>query len=220
MIVCIANVLTPAEVQEAARALKSARFEDGRHTAGQHARLVKHNRQSAPNDESAKAIKTLIAERVMSHDLFVLAARPKRLSPLLLNRYDQGMSYGAHIDDALMGGMRGDVSFTVFLSDPAAYEGGELVIDSAAGEERFKLDAGALVLYPASALHRVDAVTRGTRLAAVGWAESYVRDAEKRALLFDLDTARHALFRDHGKTEAFDLVSKCSANLMRLWAET
>lgn len=220
MIVCIANVLAPTEVHEAAHALESARFEDGRRTAGPHARLVKHNRQTAGSDESANAIKTLIAERIMSHALFLLAARPKRLSPILLNQYDQGMSYGAHVDDALMGGMRSDVSFTLFLSDPAAYEGGELVIDSAAGEERFKLDAGALLLYPAGTLHRVDAVTRGKRLAAVGWAESYIRDAEKRALLFDLDNARHALFCDHGKSEAFDLLSKCSANLLRMWAET
>jgi PKHD-type hydroxylase len=220
MILSIANVLSSAEVQEAVRSLSGARFEDGRRTAGQFARIVKNNLQAATDDDAATAIKALVADRLMANGVFVLAARPKRLSPILINRYDPGMSYGAHVDDALMGGMRSDISFTLFLSDPEEYEGGALVIDTTAGEERFKLDAGALVLYPATTLHRVEAVTRGSRLAAVGWAESFVRDAEKRALLFDLDRARHALFRDQGKTEAFDLLSKCAANLLRLWAET
>ncbi len=220
MILSIANVLSAAEAQEAAQSLSAARFEDGRRTAGRHAQIVKNNLQAAAEDAATKAIKALVADRLMANGVFLMAARPKRLSPILINRYDQGMSYGAHVDDALMGGMRSDVSFTLFLSKPEDYDGGALVIDTTAGEERFKLDAGALVLYPATTLHRVEEVTRGTRLAAVGWVESYVRDAEKRALLFDLDSARHALFRDHGKTEAFDLLSKCAANLLRLWAET
>lgn len=220
MILAIANVLSPVEAEEVVRRLLAARFDDGRRTAGTHARLVKQNRQAAADDETANAIRALIAERLASHGLFTLAARPKRPGPILLNRYDQGMSYGAHVDDALMGGMRSDVSFTLFLSKPQDYEGGALVVDTAAGEERFKLEAGSLVLYPATTLHRVEEVTAGTRLAAAGWVESHIRDAEKRALLFDLDTARHALFRDHGKTEVFDLLSKCAANLLRLWAET
>jgi PKHD-type hydroxylase len=220
MILNIANVLSATEAQEAVQSLTAARFEDGRRTAGQHARIVKDNLQAATEDDAAKAVKTLVAGRLMANSLFVLAARPKRLSPILINRYDRGMRYGAHVDDALMGGMRSDVSFTLFLSKPEDYDGGALVIETTAGEERFKLDAGALVLYPATTLHRVEEVTRGTRLAAVGWVESYVRDAEKRALLFDLDSARHALFQEYGKTEAFDLLSKCAANLLRLWAET
>lgn len=221
MILNIANALSAAEVKEAVRSLSSVHFGDGRRTAGKHARVVKNNLQATDADDGAtKAVKALVADRLMANSLFALASRPKRLSPILLNRYDQGMSYGPHVDDALMGGMRSDVSFTLFLSKPGDYDGGTLVIDTTAGEERFKLDAGSLVLYPATTLHRVEAVTRGTRLAAIGWAESYIRDAEKRALLFDLDSARHALFREHGKTEAFDLLSKCAANLLRLWAET
>jgi PKHD-type hydroxylase len=129
------------------------------------------------------------------------------------------MHYGRHVDDALMDGMRTDVAFTLFLSDPNSYDGGELTIESAAGEEAFKLDAGALVAYSATSLHRVADVTRGARLAAVGWARSFVRDPARRELLFDLDSARRQLFAREGKSAEFDLISKSFANLLRMWAE-
>ena len=129
------------------------------------------------------------------------------------------MTYGAHVDDALMGGMRTDVSFTVFLVPPDSYEGGELVIDSTAGEQAFKLAAGSAIVYPATSLHRVEPVPAGVRLAAVGWARSFVRDAGERELLFDLETARQAVFQQDGKSPTFDLLSKCGANLLRRWAE-
>jgi PKHD-type hydroxylase len=111
------------------------------------------------------------------------------------------------------------VAFTLFLSDPQSYDGGELIVDTAAGEDATKLSAGALVAYPATGLHRVAEVTRGTRLAAVGWARSFVRDAAQRELLFDLDTARRKLFAQQGATAEFDLLSKSLANLLRMWAE-
>src|SRR5215468_4853765 len=115
--------------------------------------------------------------------------------------------------------MPADVAFTLFLCDPASYDGGELTIESAAGEETFKLDAGALIAYPATSLHRVADVTRGARLAAVGWARSFIRDPARRELLFDLDTARRQLFARAGKSAEFDLISKSFANLMRMWVE-
>jgi PKHD-type hydroxylase len=115
--------------------------------------------------------------------------------------------------------MRSDVSFTLFLSDAASYDGGELIIESAGGEEAFRLDAGSLIAYPATSLHRVGTVTRGARLAAVGWARSFVRDPAQRELLFDLDTARRQMFAQHGKSADYDLVSKSLANLLRMWME-
>jgi PKHD-type hydroxylase len=129
------------------------------------------------------------------------------------------MHYGSHVDDALMDGMRTDVAFTLFLCDPASYDGGELTIESAAGEEAFKLAPGTLVAYPATSLHRVNDVTRGARLAAVGWARSFIRDPARRELLFDLDSARRQLFAREGKSAEFDLIAKSFANLMRMWVE-
>jgi PKHD-type hydroxylase len=218
MQIVIGHVLSEEDVATVRAALARATFVDGRATAGFAARLVKNNRQAA-NDRKLDTIRKLIAERILGNDVFRLAVRPKALTPLLLSRYEAGMNYGSHVDDALMDGMRSDVSFTLFLSDPATYDGGELVIESASGEDAVKLEAGSLVAYPSTTLHRVAPVTRGERLAAVGWARSFVRDAARRELLFDLDTARRALFERDGKTAEFDLLSKSVANLLRMWAE-
>src|SRR6185369_1406553 len=176
-------------------------------------RPVKNNRQAEGSDRSLETIRKLIAERILGNEVFRLAVRPKALSPLLFSRYESGMQYGSHVDDALMQGMRTDVSFTLFLSEPESYDGGELVIESASGEDAVKLAAGSMVAYPSTALHHVAPVTRGMRLAAVGWARSYIRDGAKRELLFDLDTARRTLFAREGKSAEYDLVSKSLANL-------
>ncbi len=215
----IGNILPAEELATVRATLKQARFVDGRTTAGFAARSVKNNRQATGADRSLETIRKLVAKRILDNEVFQLAARPKVLSPLLFSLYDKTMQYGSHVDDALMNGMRTDVSFTLFLSDPQDYDGGELVIESAAGEEAFKPAAGSLVAYPSTSLHRVGEVNRGKRLAAVGWARSFIRDAARRELLFDLDTARRQMFAREGKSADFDLVSKSAANLMRMWAE-
>ncbi len=219
MQIVIANVLTEAELKAVQDALASAKFIDGRETAGWAAKLVKDNMQAAAGDHSLDAARKTVSEKILGNDLFRLAARPKKLSPLLFSRYEPGMKYGSHVDDALMGGMRSDVAFTLFLSDPASYDGGELVIESASGEEGIKLDPGSMFVYPATSLHRVAEVTRGARFAAVGWARSFVRDAARREMLFDLETAKRRIFERDGKTAEFDLVAKSAANLLRMWVE-
>lgn len=219
MQIIIGDVLSAEEVATVVAALARARFIDGRATAGFAARTVKHNEQADGTDRSLATVRQLLAERILANETFRLAARPQALTPLLLSRYETGMHYGSHVDDALMDGLRTDVAFTLFLSDPGSYDGGELLIESAAGEDAIKLPAGSLVAYPATSLHRVAEVTRGTRLAAAGWAKSLIRDAARRELLFDLDTARRQMFARNGKSAEFDLVSKSFANLLRMWAE-
>jgi PKHD-type hydroxylase len=219
MQIVIGNILSAEEIATVTATLARAPFVDGRATAGFAARLVKDNLQAEGADRSLETIRKLVAERILAHDVFRMAVRPKALSPLLFSRYEPGMHYGSHVDDALMDGMRTDVAFTLFLCDPASYDGGELTIESAAGEEAFKLEPGALVAYPATSLHRVTDVTRGARLAAVGWARSFIRDPARRELLFDLDSARRQLFAREGKSAEFDLIAKSFANLMRMWVE-
>jgi PKHD-type hydroxylase len=218
MQIAIANVLSAEDLVTIRAALAGARFIDGRATAGFAARLVKNNRQAA-NDRKLETLRKLVAARIMENEVFRLAVRPKALTPLIFSRYEQGMEYGSHVDDALMQGMRTDVSFTLFLSEPDGYDGGELVIESASGEDAVKLAAGSLVAYPSTALHHVAPVTRGVRLAAVGWARSFVREAARREMLFDLDTARRAMFAERGKSAEYDLVAKSLANLLRMWVE-
>jgi PKHD-type hydroxylase len=221
MIVCL-GVLNKGELRAVAAQLKSTRFASGRRTAGWHARAVKRNRQAAPTPALAKATGT-IAQALERNDVFQSAVRPLRLSPVMFSRYESDMEYGPHVDDALMQAadgspLRSDVSITVFLCDPATYEGGALVIEDSGGERPFKLGAGDAIAYPATSLHRVEPVTKGARLAAVLWAQSVVPEASEREMLFDLDVARRAMFETHGKSREFDLITKTHANLLRRWS--
>lgn len=217
MIFKIPDILAPEELEYITSSLAQAEFVDGKLTAGWHAKLVKNNQQLKRSD--SQQVKELIRKALSRNALFQMAVRPKIVHSILFSRYDTGMSYGRHIDNALMGDsfLRSDISFTLFLT--STYEGGELVIEGADDEKAYKLEAGTMIVYPATTLHRVEPVTRGTRLVVVGWVQSLVRDAGEREILFDLDTVRHALFAKDGKTPEFDLVAKSVANLLRKWAE-
>lgn len=223
MIVCIAGVVPPEQLREVRGLLAQGTYVDGRQTAGWHARLVKHNRQHA-GDEAAARAGEIVRKALLASDVFQAAAQPRHLRRMLFSRYEPGMDYGAHVDDALMGRgqtrMRSDVSMTVFLSEPESYEGGELVMETTGGEQNYKLAAGAAIVYPSNTLHYVAPVTSGVREVAVSWAQSLVRAPERREILFDLDTARRSLFQREGKSREFDLLSKSHANLLRMWAET
>lgn len=223
MILCIADVVDAETLADVRNALARASFEDGRLTAGWHARAVKHNQQLARGslrDRLQEKLRQVLA----ANEVIRAAALPRRWSGLLFSRYESGMDYGMHVDDALMGlggpgELRSDLSFTLFLSSPDEYEGGELIMDTAGQEASYKLPAGALILYPSTTLHRVAPVRSGARLAAVGWIQSAVRDPAGREILFDLDRARRQIFEANGKSPAFDLVAKSYANLLRRWAE-
>ncbi|MFL4982310.1 MAG: Fe2+-dependent dioxygenase [Xanthobacteraceae bacterium] len=218
MVICIGKILNSDDLAEVCAEIEKLRFVDGRRTAGWAARLVKDNEQ-AEGDARLESVRRRIEERILDNEVFQIAARPKALTPVLISRYSAGKQYGTHVDDALMQGMRTDLSFTLFLANPAGYDGGELVIESSAGEQPFKLEAGSMILYPTTTLHRVEPVSRGMRVAAFGWVRSFIRSAEQREILFDLETARRGLFEHEGKTPTFDLLSKCNANLLRMWAE-
>lgn len=218
MRIAISKILGSSDLHDIRQAFASLRFVDGRKTAGFAARQVKRNKQADATD-NADAIRSLVAKRLSENEVFRAAVRPRKVGPLLLSRYEPGMEYGTHVDDALMNGMRTDVAFTMFLNDPADYDGGELVIESSAGEDVVKLEAGSIIVYEATTLHRVAPVTRGIRDAVVGWARSYVREASRRELLFDLENARRALYAREGKNSEFDLLSKSINNLLRMWVD-
>ena len=161
----------------------------------------------------------LVAELLWDNGLFYAAALPKEILSPLFSRYTASKQYGLHMDNALMGDMRIDMSLTLFLSDPTDYDGGELIIYFPTGERAIKLPAGHAVLYPTTALHRVAEVTKGQRLVAVTWVRSLVRDAAKREILFDLKTAAHRLADQLGKTPEIDMISKTHTNLLRRWVD-
>jgi PKHD-type hydroxylase len=225
MITCVPELLTPDECQRVCDGLAAADFADGRQTAGWHAREVKNNRQLTSTMPGHAPLDGVVRGALLRNPVFRLAVRPKFLRPILFNRHDVGMSYGPHVDDAIMGTadkgeIRTDVSFTLFLSEQDAYEGGELVFDLAGIQQEYKLPRGSLVAYPSSTLHQVAPVTAGVRLAAVGWAQSLVRDEARRNILFDLDRAQQRLFDREGKSDVFDLLAKTHANLFRMWVDS
>ncbi len=203
-------------------AVAESEFQDGKKTAGYRAKRVKHNLQMDRNSEAAKAVKAIILTGLRRNPTFQRVALPKTIRPPLISRYREGMNYGLHVDDAMMGGSpkeRTDISVTVFLSDPADYDGGETVMNSPFGEQEIKLPAGAAVVYPSSTLHRVAPVTRGERLAAVTWLQSYVRDPAKREILHDVYQMREKLAEQHPDDQEADLAFKTYANLLRMWSE-
>ncbi len=216
MAVVISNVLDAhalAALREAADALD---YEDGRATAGRYARDVKANLQ-AKKSPALDAIFESVRSTLNANEIVRSIARPRRYARMLLSRYRGGMNYGTHVDDPVMNGNRTDVSFTLSLTDPDTYSGGELVMEDMLEDRAITLQAGDMVLYPTSALHRVEPVTEGERLAIVGWITSWVRDPARREILHDLDVAARALHEQHGKTPVFDRLFKAKANLSRMW---
>ncbi|MGB3293940.1 MAG: Fe2+-dependent dioxygenase [Phormidesmis sp.] len=219
MIFTIPELFSPADAAALCEQLASAEMIDGKVTAGWHAKAVKHNQQLDSKQAAAKPLIDQVRQAILKHPLFQAAARPHRVHTIRFNRYSDGMSYGRHTDNALMNGFRSDLSFTLFLSDPGSYEGGELVVEGVDSERSYKLPAGSALVYPSSSLHRVEAVTSGVRWAAVGWVQSQIRDPSRREILFELDTARRSLFSQYGKTDEFDLITKSLTNLIRQWVE-
>ena len=214
MFLTIPDILSPAEVAAIRAATDDLTFADGSATAGRFAKEVKANDQAAPSP-ALDAITAKVGAALTGHPVFASAVRPKAMTRLILSRYGQGQTYGTHVDDALMQGLRTDVSFTVFLSDPDTYDGGALIVQDTLEERAIRLPAGHVVVYPSTTLHRVEPVAHGTRLAVVGWAQSRVRQAERREVLFDLDRCIAPL----DKSEMRDTLLKTRSNLLRMWAD-
>lgn len=224
MLITISGVLSRDELEDVREQALGLRWRDGSQTAGEAARRVKRNEQADLGSRAGVKLRELLMARISGHPVLRAAARPKRLSRPLLSRAGEGGGYGLHVDNALMGQgdntIRSDVSYTLFLSDPGDYEGGELVIEHPGATQALRPPAGDLVLYPSTSLHRVSDVRAGTRLAAVGWIQSHIRDGAQRELLFDLENLRAELARTHEPDSAEMLtLSKTIANLMRMWAE-
>ena len=227
MLLHIPDVLTPDELAQAQAGLAQAQWADGRMTAGVQARQVKNNAQVAPGCPQLPRLQALVLAALERHPVFFSAALPKRVLPPLFNRYaGEANTYGAHVDQAVRvvpgsrERVRTDLSCTLFLAAPEAYDGGELVIDDTFGERRVKLAAGDLVLYPGTSVHRVEPVTRGARQASFFWIESMVRSDEQRRLLYEMDMALMRLRQAHGETAEAVALTGTYHNLLRMWADT
>lgn len=226
MLIEIEGLLSAEEVDEVRRQLLAQPWVDGKVTAGVQSAQVKANRQLDEDNPLARQLGELILRRLSDNALFMSAALPKRIYPPLFNRYGDGEAFGFHVDNAVRGikgvreRVRTDLSATLFLADPASYDGGELVIRDTFGEQRVKLAAGNLVLYPGSSLHRVEAVTRGERLASFFWIESLVREDSQRQILLDMDVAIQRLTAQGADDQSLLELTGVYHNLLRRWSDT
>jgi len=222
MMTRIQGVLDQRQLQTVQRFISEGRFNDGSTSAGMAARRVKHNEELSLESARLGELNNLVMGSLVKHPTYQSAAMPLRIATPFYARYTTGMSYGEHVDDPVMGQgdiYRTDLSVTIFLNGPEEYQGGELVIQTAFGEQHVKLPAGDAVLYPSSSVHRVAEVTGGERLVAVSWIQSLVRDPDKRALLHELNQAREALLHDRPDADETRQVNHSYINLVRMWSE-
>jgi PKHD-type hydroxylase len=194
-------------------------WEDGKNTAGSHAAFVKNNLQLNRNSEVSKKYSQIINKKILSNQLIKSFTLPKRIHGIMFTKSSKNMLYGRHIDNPYMSSGRSDLSFTLSLTNKDSYKGGELIIETLNSEEKFKLDAGQIIIYPSSYLHEVSEVNSGNRLVCVGWIESYVRSIEEREYLFDLDAGARSLLRKHGRSDELDLIFKSYSNLLRVMGD-
>jgi PKHD-type hydroxylase len=221
MIYHLQQVLSPEELRQLRDLAARVPWEDGRRSAGSIASPHKHNTEAPHQSPEARTASDIALKALRRHPHFFNAALPAIMSPLMMNRYTEGMEYGDHCDAAILGGttpMRADISATLFISDPADYDGGELVTEIMPGGYRTKLPAGDLILYPADTVHHVTKVTRGTRLAMIFWTQSMVRDLQQRTLLYNLSQTLVSLEQPLAKTPEITQLYTCYYNLIRMWA--
>jgi PKHD-type hydroxylase len=224
MLIHVEQVLNPDQVALCRERLAAENWVDGRATAGEQSAAAKHNLQVPEDAPAARALGDIILSALGQNERFMSASLALRVFPPLFNRYDAGMAFDTHVDNAIRFAgpvrFRTDVSATLFLTDPADYDGGELIVEDAYGEHAIKLAAGDMILYPATSLHRVAPITRGSRWAAVFWAQSMVRADAQRALLYELDNAIQAMSVKVGAGDpAVVSLAGTYNNLLRLWSE-
>ena len=225
MLLQIPEVLSAEQILGGRKVLESNDWVDGRITAGHQSARAKDNLQLPEDDEHARQLGNAILQALENNPLFMSAALPLKVFPPLFNRYQDGQSFGNHVDNAIRQvtgtphRVRTDLSATLFFSNPDEYDGGELVIEDTFGVHSVKLPAGHLILYPASSLHHVRPVTRGARLASFFWIQSMVRDDGERTLLFDLDVAIQRLVSDTPDHSSVVELTSLYHNLLRRWAD-
>ncbi|ADV81982.1 Fe2+-dependent dioxygenase [Terriglobus saanensis] len=225
MLIQIPNVFTSEQVKQIRAALDAAEWVDGKVTAGHQSALTKQNAQIPENNPTAQQIGDVILKALGSNNLFRSAALPLKVFPPLFNRYAGGQNFGTHVDNAIRTHgasgqrIRTDLSCTLFFSDPSEYDGGELVVQDTYGDQRVKLEAGSMILYPSTSLHHVTPVTRGARVSSFFWLQSMIRSDEKRSILFELDQSIQTLAINDPSDATVVRLTGVYHNLLRQWAE-
>jgi PKHD-type hydroxylase len=224
MLLNVPGVLSPEQVARFRSVLDRTEWIDGNATSGHQSARAKHNEQVAETNPVARQLGEEVLVALAASPLFMSAALPKQVFPPLFNRYGPGMKFGNHVDNAIRAHgptgvrIRTDLSATLFLTPPSEYDGGELLVEDTYGVQRVKLDAGSMVLYPSTSLHRVEPITRGSRVSAFFWIQSLVREDAQRSVLFDLDMSIVRLTQARPEDPTLVSLTGVYHNLLRMWA--
>ena len=226
MVVTIPDLLNTTQLEALCSVLRQGKFVDGKLSAGADAQQLKNNLELDADAERYSALNNVVMTALVKHPEYLQTAMPAKIAAPIYARYLTGMEYGVHIDDPIMGApgarYRSDISITVFLNAPDEYDGGELRIESAQGNQTYKLAAGSALLYPSTCYHAVTAVNSGERLVAVTWVQSHIRRADQREILIQLNQAKTLLTDDAGgdrQSASYQKINLCYANLFRMWAD-
>lgn len=223
MLVTIPEVLNKEDISVIQDLMATANFHQGTSSAGSEAKRVKNNHEMFISEVETQRLNNLVMGKLVQNPTYISTAFAAKIAAPYYAKYNVGMSYGNHVDDPVMGPAnqryRSDISITIFLNEPDSYDGGELIISTAFGEQKVKLKAGDAVLYPSSSTHRVSEVTRGERLVAVTWLQSTVRDPAKREILYNLSQARETLIKTSAGSQELEQLSNGYVNLLRMWSD-
>lgn len=223
MLITIPKVLNKEDISVIQDLMATANFREGSTSAGSEAVRVKNNQEMFISEVETQRLNNLVMGKLLQHPDYISAAFASKIATPYYAKYTKGMHYGKHVDDPVMGPAnqryRSDISITIFLNEPDDYEGGELVISTAFGEQKIKLNAGDAVLYPSSSTHQVAEVTHGERIVAVTWLQSTVRDPAKREILYNLSQARETLIQTSAGSQELEQVSNSYVNLLRMWSD-
>lgn len=223
MLVTIPQVLNQDDIRVIQELISTATFREGNASAGSEAKRVKDNQEMFISKTEVQRLNNLVMGQLIQNPTYIASAFAARIAAPYYARYTTGMHYGEHIDDPIMGPAnqryRCDIAVTIFLNAPDEYDGGELVINTTFGKQKIKFNAGDVVMYPSSSTHQVTEVTRGTRLVAVTWLQSTVRDPAKREILYNLSQARDSLIKTSPASRELEQLSNSYANLLRMWSD-
>ena len=223
MLVTIPNVLNKEDISAIQDLMATANFHEGSSSAGSEAKRVKNNHEMFISDAETQRLNNLVMGKLIKDPTYIATAFAARIAAPYYAKYTTSMHYGNHVDDPIMGPAnqryRSDISLTIFLNEPDAYDGGELIINTPFGEQNIKLNAGDVVLYPSSSTHRVAEVTKGERLVAVTWLQSTVRDPAKREILYNLSQARESMIASAAGSPETEQLSNAYMNLVRMWSD-
>ena len=223
MLVTIPNVLNKEDISVIHDLMASANFREGTTSAGSEARRVKNNHEMFISEIETQRLNNLVMGKLVQNPTYIATAFAAKIAAPYYAKYTEGMHYGKHVDDPVMGPAnqryRSDISITIFLNEPAEYDGGELIISTAFGQQKVKLNAGDVVLYPSSSTHQVAEVTRGERLVAVTWLQSTIRDPARREILYNLSQTRDTLIQKSAGSEELEQLSNSYVNLLRMWSD-